>query len=318
MMKPIGALAAGLLCLLVTGHALPAHAQAPARRIPLTGAGDAHRISVHPAYVSVLDFPSAIVRVIRSDATRFTIEATDRRVFVRPLEDAVAGTLANLHVITERGLVTVLLCIAEQPADAEAHVAFTAPPAAPASAPRELSLAVGALLGSAEIGAHERMLIGGLEAELSYAHSPHHAFVATAALAHTRSAPGAAWRAPTLGSPTSMSSVNHASLVMRLLGGLRWQRGTQLRFRGDVLGGVQTWYLDELGRQVESKYREITVLPGSRAEWRADGLVGVSVGVDIALWDRAYAGLGVRALYTWRTSETPFDSIEGVISLLWP
>lgn len=317
--SPHGRRVAGLLCLLVAGLALPAQAQPPARRIPLTGAGDAYRISVHPAYVSVLDFPAAIVRVIRSDATRFTVEATDHRVFVRPLEDAVAGTLANLHVITESGLVTVLLCIADRPADAEAHVTFTARPAPREGTPGgELSLSVAAMLGSASFGAHERMLIGGVEAALAYERSAHHDFVAVAAVAHTRSAWGALWGSPYSTPSTSMTSMDHASVVMRLLGGIRLHRGTRVRFRGDLLGGLQTWYMNELGHRVQDASGETVVLPGARGDWRADGLVGASLAVDVAIWNRSYAGLGIRAFHTWRSDAAAFDSIEGVVSLQWP
>jgi hypothetical protein len=289
------------------------------RRIPIAATSGAHRIVVHPAYVTVLDFPSPIVRVVRSDATHFTIEATDRRVFLRPLEEAAPGTVANLHVITEQALVTVLLHVAEHPADAVAHVAFTAaatePPTPPT--PRHLSLAAGATLGAVALGGGDRFFTGGLEAGLAYPTSRTGSLLACAAVSRgwytTASIP------PVADLPMDTSDLAIATVQsVRLLGGYRLHRGARLRVHGSLLTGVQYWSLDEAARLIEAPSSgSPTLIASARSFPHIDGVLGAELGLARTVWQRWRAGLGVRALHAWRIGAPAFDAVEGWLSLQW-
>lgn len=306
--------AAGLLAAL-GAQARRAHAGPAAQRLALE-AGGAHRIDVHPAYVTVLEFPSPIVRVVRSDATHFTIEATDRRVFLRPLEEATPGTVANLHVVTERALVTVLLHVTERHADATTHVTFTAAPAgrrtrAPA---RRLALAAAGVLGSVSIDAGDRLVVGGLEAGLVHARSATRSLVALAAV--TRAWYEPVDTPPPGHTPVGLEDTGMATVqTVRVLGGYRAHRGERLRAHATLLAGVQHWWVHERARHlgpVSSKTVE---------SWRSrsytDGVAGMDIGLGIRLWPRWHAGLGVRAILAWGVDAAEYDSFEGWLSLQW-
>ncbi len=293
-----------------------AHAEPAARHIDIAADGGAHRIGVHPAYVTVLDFSSPIVRVIRSDATHFTIEATDRRVFLRPLEEATPGTVANLHVVTEQSLVTVLLYVTEQPADAATHVSFTDRPVRrPARAPaRTLALAAGGVLGTVSIENAGRLFIGGLEAGLLHPRSATRSVVALAAV--TR-----AWYAPLettpAGQPPADIGIKALATVqtVRVLGGYRIHRGDRLRAHATLLAGIQRWWLQEQALILETS-PSMTV-----GSWRSysytDGVVGMDLGLGVPLWSRWHGGLGIRATRAWGVDASTYDSVEGWLSLQW-
>lgn len=293
-----------------------APAEPATQRIALTAGGGAYRIDVHPAYVTVLDFPSPIVRVVRSDATHFTIEATDRRVFLRPLEKATPGTVANLHVITEQSLVTVLLHVTEQPADAVTHVAFTDRPVQRrARAPeRKLALAAGGVLGAVSIENGNHLYIGGLEVGLVHPRSATRSVLALAAV--TR-----AWYTPVDTAPVGQPppDIENKALAtvqtIRVLGGYRAHRGERLRAHATLLAGMQRWWLQERMRLLE------TSPPMTIGSWRSqsytDGVVGMDLGLGVPLWDRWHAGLGVRATRTWGVGASPYGSVEGWLSLQW-
>jgi hypothetical protein len=306
---------AGLLAVLCGG---PAHAEPAEQRIAITGGGGTHRIGVHPAYVTVLAFPSPIIRVVRSDATHFIVEATDRRVFLRPLEEATPGTVANLHVVTEDSLVTVLLHVTERPADAATHVAFTneRPPRRAPEPHRRLAVAAAGVLGAVSIGDDDRLFVGGLEASLVQPHTATRSIVAQLAL--TR-----AWHAPVASPPAGYTPPETQDMAMatvqtvRLLGGYRVHRGQRLRAHASLLAGMQRWWLHERERLLIPQHKATTMPVGS---WRStsytDGVAGLDVGLDITLWPRWHAGLGVRALRSWGIA-APYDSVEGWLSLQW-
>jgi hypothetical protein len=303
---------AGLLTALC---ARSAHAGPAVQRIDITNDGAAHRIGVHPAYVTVLDFASPIVRVVRSDATHFTIEATDRRVFLRPLEEATPGTVANLHVVTEQSLVTVLLHVTERPEDAATHVSFTDQPVRRrARAPgRRLAVAAGGVLGAVSLDSG-RLFIGGLEAGVVHPRSPTRSIVALAAV--TR-----AWYAPLeaedVGQPPPNIETKALATVqaIRVLGGYRVHRGDRLRAHATLLAGVQRWWLQERMRILG------TSPPMTVASWRSDsytdGVMGVDLGLGVSLWSRWHAGLGIRATRTWGIDAAAYDSVESWLSLQW-
>jgi len=317
VMAPVLAilLSGGLLAAL----AQPAQADRLARHIALTAEGGAHRIGVHPAYVTVLDFPSPIVRVVRSDATHFTIEATDRRVFLRPLQEARPGTVANLHVITEQALVTVLLHVTEQPADAATHVTFTAAPVRSRArgARPSLSLSTAAVLGSVALDGGHHLVSGGLEAGLAYPWRPTHTLLALATV--TR-----AWFAPLSDVPPGASVTAPGDMgvttvqTLRLLGGYRVHRGQRLRTHASLLGGVQRWWVSEAARRLDPVSDQPTLVESWRSQTHMDGITGVDVGLGLDLWRRWHAGLGIRALYSWRVAAPAFESIEALVSVQWP
>jgi hypothetical protein len=292
-----------------------AHAQPAAQRIDITNDGAAHRIGVHPAYVTVLDFDSPIVRVVRSDATHFTVEATDRRVFLRPLEEAKPGTVANLHVVTEQALVTVLLHVTERPGDAATHVSFTERPVRRrARAPdRKLALAAGGVLGAVSIDSG-RLFIGGLEAGLVHPRSATRSVLALAAV--TR-----AWYAPLATTPVGQPppDIENKALAtvqaIRVLGGYRVHRGDRLRAHATLLAGIQRWWLQERMRILG------TSPPMTVPSWRSDsytnGVMGVDLGLGVSLWSRWHAGLGIRATRAWGMGASAYDSVEGWLSLQW-
>lgn len=305
--------------LLVILCARPAHAEPAEQRIAITEGGGTHRIGVHPAYVTVLAFPSSIVRVVRSDATHFIVEATDRRVFLRPLEQATPGTVANLQVVTEDALVTVLLHVTEQPADAATHVVFTDQRRArPAPQPRRrLALAAGGVLGAVNVGDDERLFVGGLEAGLVHAHTATRSIVAQLAL--TR-----AWYTPVAGTgpgytpPTTEAQAMASVQTVRLLAGYRVHRGQRVRAHASVLAGVQRWWLHESERDFVPRQDAGAWQIGSwRSNTYTDGVAGLDVGLDITLWPRWHAGLGVRALRAWGIDSAAYDSVEGWLSLQW-
>lgn len=304
-------LASGLIA------ALPGPAQAGpfATRISLTAEGGAHRISVHPAYVTVLEFPSPIVRVVRSDATHFTIEATDRRVFLRPLQEATPGTVANLHVITEQALVTVLLHVTEAPADAATHVVFTTAPVRAPARPG-LSLSTAAVLGSVALDGGHHLVSGGLEAGLAYPWRPTHSLLALATV--TRAWYAALSDAPP-GNSISMSDDTGIATVqaLRVLGGYRVHRGQRWRAHATFLAGVQRWWVSEAARRLAPGSGEATWIESSRSQTHMDGVTGVDVGLAIDLWRRWRTGLGVRALYSWRVAAPAFESLEALVSIQW-
>jgi hypothetical protein len=308
--------ATGLLAALYAGTA---QAEPAEQRIAITGGGGTHRIGVHPAYVTVLAFPSPIIRVVRSDATHFIIEATDRRVFLRPLEAATPGTVANLHVVTEDALVTVLLHVTEQPADAATHVAFTDERLArPARAPRRrVALGAAGVLGAVTIGDDSRLFVGGLEAGLVHPHGATRSIVAQLALTRAWYAPVAI--APVGATPPLTGDMAMATVqTVRLLGGYRVHRGQRLRAHATVLAGMQRWWLHERERLLNPEQTATTMPVGS---WRStsytDGVAGMDVGLDITLWPRWHAGLGVRALRAWGIDSSAYDSLEGWLSLQW-
>jgi hypothetical protein len=294
-----------------------ARAEQLATRIALTAEGGAHRVGVHPAYVTVLDFPSPIVRVVRSDATHFTIEATDRRVFLRPLQEATPGTVANLHVITEQALVTVLLHVTDEPADAATHIVFTTEPVrAPAPGRARLSLSTAALLGSVALDGGHHLVMGGLEAGLAYPWRPRHSLLAVATLAR-------AWYTPLSDAPPGNSiamseDVGIATVqAVRVLGGYRVHRGRRWRTHATLLGGVQRWWVNEAARRLDPVPGEATLIESWRSQTHTDGITGVDVGLGIDLWRRWHTGLGVRALYSWRVAAPAFESVEALVSLQW-
>lgn len=286
-------------------------------RIAITAAGGAHRIGVHPAYVTVLDFPSPIVRVVRSDATHFTIEATDRRVFLRPLQEVTPGTVANLHVITEQALVTVLLHVTAAPADAATHVVFTsAPVRARAPGRSGLSVSTAAVLGSVALDGGQHLVIGGLEAGLAYPWRPTHSVLALATV--TR-----AWFAPLPDTPPGNSipmseDVGIATVqTLRVLGGYRVHRGQRWRTHATLLGGVQRWWVSEAARRLDPISDSATLVESWRSQTHTDGVAGVDVGLGLDLWRRWRAGLGMRALYGWRVAAPAFESLEALVSVQW-
>ena len=313
----------GATALLTALCVQPARAEPTGRRIAIE-AGSAVRIDVHPAYVTVLEFPSPIVRVIRSDATHFTVEATDRRVFLRPRTAATPGTVANLHVVTEQSLVTVLLHVAEQPADAATHISFTDGPV-PRRTPsphRALALAAAGVFGSVMLDDGNRLFVGGMEASMEHPRSATRSLVALVAV--TR-----AWFGPVTTEPmdqelpnidvTAMATVH----TVRLLGGYRAQRGQQLRAHATLLAGVQHWWLHERIRILDEPPEQILDGPPEQMveSWRSrsytDGVAGVDVGLGITLWPRWHAGLGVRALRAWGIDASGYGSVEGWLSLQW-
>jgi hypothetical protein len=296
-----------------------AHAEHAAQRIVIAADGGAHRIGVHPAYVTVLDFASPIVRVVRSDATHFTIEATDRRVFLRPLEETRPGTVANLHVVTEQSLVTVLLHVTEQPADAATHVTFTDRPAERRvrEAGRKLALAAGGVLGSISIDDGNRLFVGGLEAGLVHPRSSSRSVVALAAV--TR-----AWYAPVDTAPATrlLPDVDSKAMAtvqtVRVLGGYRVHRGQRLRAHATLLAGMQRWWLHESQRLLDTPGTSPSLAVESRrSSSHTDGVTGMDLGLGITLWPRWHAGLGIRAIRAWGIDAPAYDSIEGWLSLQW-
>lgn len=304
---------------LIAALARPAQAEQLARHIELTAAGGAHRIGVHPAYVTVLDFSSPIVRVVRSDATHFTVEATEQRVFLRPLQEARPGTVANLHVITEQALVTVLLHVTEQPADAATHVTFTAAPARSRArdARPGLSVSTGAVLGSVALDGGHHLVTGGLEAGLAYPWRPTHSVLALATV--TR-----AWFAPLLDVPPGDSVAAPGDMgvttvqALRLLAGYRVHRGQHLRMHATLLAGVQRWWVSESARRLEPVPEGATLVESWRSQTHMDGVAGADVGLGMNIWRRWHAGIGIRALYSWRVAAPGFESIEALVSIQWP
>lgn len=290
-----------------------AHAD-PAAQRTVDGSGP-HRIGVHPAYVTVLDFSSPIVRVVRSDATHFTIEATDRRVFLRPLEEATPGTVANLHVVTEQSLVTVLLHVTEQPADAATHVSFTERPGQRrASAPgRKLAVAAGGVLGAVSID-NGRLFIGGVEAGVVHPRSATRSVVAVAAV--TR-----AWYTPieaeVVGQPSPGTENMALATVqtLRVLGGYRVHRGGRLRAHATLLAGVQRWWLHERMRILQTS--PTMTVASFRSDAYTNGVLGVDLGLAVPLWSRWHTGLGIRATRAWGVDSSAYDSFEGWLSLQW-
>lgn len=310
-----------LSCGLIAALTRPAQAEPLARQIELTANGSAHRIGVHPAYVTVLDFSSPIVRVVRSDATHFTIEATERRVFLRPLQEARPGTVANLHVVTEQALVTVLLHVTEQPADAATHVSFTAAPVASRGrvARPALSLSTAAVLGSVALDGGHHLVAGGLEAGLAYPWRSTHSLLALATV--TR-----AWFAPlsdvppggSVAAPDDTDRGVTTVQTLRLLGGYRLHRGQRLRTHATLLAGVQRWWVREAARRLESVSEKATLVESWRSQTHMDGITGVDVGLGMNLWRRWHAGVGLRALYSWRVAAPAFESFEALVSVQWP
>jgi hypothetical protein len=290
-----------------------AHADPATQRI--ADDGSAHRIGVHPAYVTVLDFSSPIVRVVRSDATHFTIEATDRRVFLRPLEEATPGTVANLHVVTEQSLVTVLLHVTEKPADAATHVSFTerSAPGGARAPDRKLAVSAGGVLGTVSIDS-DRLFIGGLEAGLLHPRSATRSVLVLAAV--TR-----AWYAPVeaaaVGQPPPGIENKALATVqtIRVLGGYRVHRGDRLRAHATLLAGMQRWWLQERMRILETS--PLMTIPSWRSNSYTDGVMGVDLGLGVSLWSRWHAGLGIRATRAWGVDSSAYDSIESWLSLQW-
>jgi hypothetical protein len=306
-----------VVALLAAAGVQRAQAGPAPQHIAVTASG-AHRVGVHPAYVTVLEFSSPIVRVVRSDATHFTVEATDRRVFLRPLEEATPGTVANLHVVTERSLVTVLLHVTEQPGDAATHVAFTdrsVQDRAPRPG-RKLAVAAGGVFGSISIHDGSRLFIGGLEAGVVHPRSATRSLVAMAAVTRAwyATVSAAAVGQAQLGTEdTALATVQTA----RVLGGYRFHRGERLRAHATLLAGMQRWWLQES----QLILRGPDTSPPMRIEsWRSnsytDGVLGMDLGMDIELWPRWHAGLGIRATRAWGM-DTAYGSFEGWLSLQW-
>jgi hypothetical protein len=302
--------------LLTTLCVQPARAEPAGRRVAIE-AGSAVRIDVHPAYVTVLEFPSSIVRVVRSDATHFTVEATDRRVFLRPLPAATPGTVANLHVVTEQALVTVLLHVAEEPTEAATHISFTDRPVPRRTrAPRRaLALAVGGVLGSVTIDGGDRLFVGGLEASVEHPRSATRSLVALVAV--TRAWFGPVTTEPVGHTPPGIDDTAMATVqTVRLLGGYRAQRGQRLRAHATVLAGVQHWWLQERMRILDGP--PVQTVESWRSQSYTDGVAGMDIGLGMTLWPRWHAGLGVRAIRAWGIGDAAaYDSIEGWLSLQW-
>jgi hypothetical protein len=124
MIRLLGVSIIVVFLLALAAHPARAQGEHSGYRELLVDQGGTFDIEVHPAIVTVLYFPGAVISAINSDDRRFSVKVMGDSVVLRPVQSIAADAAANLTLATEGFKVSVMLRIAKRPSDAVAQVFF--------------------------------------------------------------------------------------------------------------------------------------------------------------------------------------------------
>lgn len=282
-----------------------------------------HRILIHPAYVSVLYFPSRITHSVVSDPTRFIVQIDGSQVTMRPANGVPPNSVANVHVLTDTMKVTILLRTTPDVDQAVSQVVFqdadsvrTGP-----SLLDRVSLAISGIYGTAMVenatggataDSTSTSSIFGAQAGVALAAGRYHSFELSMALAQVDT------EFTELRQDKSVS-LQTSSVVFLLT---RLQLTTLLHFGERVMPKIR------LGASVQSRdpvdtrteyIRDgtgVVLLEGDEVR-RYDVLMAGGAGIELPIHGRWRGGLEINAMRSMGNGESEFLSVECTAFVRW-
>jgi hypothetical protein len=309
--------AIAILIVLVAGWASKARAQpaqSPAfQQIDIHGGSGGHRIGVHPAFVTVLYFPTPIVNVLHSDTRNFTVQAKRDRIVLRPSEHAKPGTVANLNVLTDTLKLSIILVVVERPEQATSQVVFREPTPSPGW---RLLLSMGGILGVAfqdhMVGTSRSStsLFMGPESHLMLLKANDYGLDVSLALAQLQIDH---LDAMVQASPDDLPFVQ-STILTRVLVGISSRFGQRMRPRVHFGAGAQVEI--PVDRRVDLGRGDRAIVQDS-APLQLDLLLTTGTSIDMTIARHWRAGVGVRVTRTLYSGGSQFLSIESSLFIRW-
>ena len=314
-----------LLLALVTWPAGAVRAQSnAAHEVVIGNEGGTHQILIHPAYLTVLHFPSGIMHVLVSDQKNFIVQLDGKQVILRPMNHAPPNAVANLHVLTADMKVIIFLRITSDVDQAVSQVIFRKPDPLPTgpSLRERLSFSIGGIFGRTTIedtdpeDTREESMssapLVGVEARVSLAGSSHHNYEVAFALAQSD------MRFTQVGDTRAfdVQAFSTALVFTRLQFGALFHFGERILPRFRLGGGLQS--RTPIGQRMEFRDDDdIAVVEGGHEPWRYDVLMVGGTSIEMPIHGHWRAGVGVNAMRSVSVRGPTFVSIEGAAFMRW-